>query len=222
MYWGYCMNGKIVDFNDSNGNTYQTYLSYPKGGRGPGVVIGLDIHGMRRLYEEIADLFAGQGYLAAVPDYFWDVELGEDDTYRTTLKFQTLIDVTKSTMANLQSMPDSNGKIAVTGFCVGGNTAYLGVARLGADAAASYYGTRLHTFLNEVDNIKQPILLHIAEHDHTYPDEERDNILAAIKRNPYITAYVYKAPHGFASSTIDKDAEALAHKRTFELFDMLK
>jgi carboxymethylenebutenolidase len=133
-----------------------------------------------------------------------------------------LIEVTKSTMTNLKSMPDCNGKIAVTGFCVGGNTAFLGVARLGADAATSYYGTRLHTFLDEVGNVKRPIILHIAEHDHTYPDEERDKIVAAVKKNPLITAHIYKAPHGFASSSIDVDAQALAHKRTFELFDSLK
>jgi carboxymethylenebutenolidase len=216
------MNGKIVELTDSNGNTYQTYLSHPNGGRGPGVVIGLDIYGMRPLYLEIADLFAEQGYLAALPDYFWDADRGEDNSYRTTVKFPTLIEVTKSTMASLKSMPDCNGKIAVTGFCVGGNTAYLGVTRLGGDAAASYYGTRLHTFLGEVGNIKQPLLLHIAEHDHTYPDEDRDKILAAVKQNPQITAHIYKAPHGFASSNIDKAAQALAHKRTFELFDTLK
>jgi carboxymethylenebutenolidase len=217
------MNGKMIELKDSKGNAYQTYLSHPKGAaRGPGVVIGLDIHGMRPLYQEIADLFAEQGYLAAVPDYFWDVQRGEGNSFRTTMKFPTLVGVTKDTMAHLKTMPDCNGKIAVTGFCVGGNTAFIGVSRLGADAAAGYYATRAHTLLDEVPNIKQPLILHIAEHDHTYPDEERDRILAAVKKNPAITAHVYKAPHGFASSSVDKDAQALSHKRTFELFDTLK
>ena len=216
------MNGKIVEFKDSNGNAYPTYLSHPKGGRGPGVVVGLDIHGLRPLYHGIADHFADQGYLVAVPDYFFDVERGEGDSFRTTMKFPTMLEVTKSTMAALKAMPDCNGKIGVTGFCAGGNTAFLSVARFGADAATSYYGTRLHTLLDEVGNIKQPLILHIAEHDQTYPDEERDKILEAVKKNPAITAHVYKAPHGFASSSIDVDAQALAHKRTFELFGTLK
>jgi carboxymethylenebutenolidase len=216
------MNGKLIELKDRNGNAYQTYLSHPKGGRGPGVVIGLDIHGMRPLYHEIADLFAEQGYLVAVPDYFWDVERGEGNSFRTTMKFPTLINVTKDTMEHLKTMPDCNGKIGVTGFCVGGNTAYIGVSRLGADAATSYYGTRIHTLLDEVDAIQKPLILHIAEHDRTYTEEERDQILAAVKKNPKITAHVYKAPHGFASSSIDKDAQALSHKRTFDLFDTLK
>jgi carboxymethylenebutenolidase len=216
------MNGKMIELKDGKGNTYQTYLSHPKGGRGPGVVIGLDIHGMRPLYQEIADLFAEQGYLVAVPDYFWDVERGEGNSFRTTLKFPTLVEVTRATMENLKSMPDCNGKIGVTGFCVGGNTAFLSVARLGADAATSYYGTRIHSFLDEVDAVKKPVILHIAEHDHTYSDEDRDRILAGVKKNPLITSYVYKAKHGFASSSIDKDAQELSHKRTFDLFDTLK
>ena len=46
-----------------------------------------------------------------------------------------------------KDMPECNGRIGVTGFCIGGNTAFLGVARYGADAAVSYYGTRIRTFL---------------------------------------------------------------------------
>ena len=216
------MNGKTIELKDSQGNAYRTYLSMPKGGRGPGIVLGLDIHGLRPLYQEIADLFAEQGNLVAVPDYFWDVQRGEGGSYRTTLKFPTLLEVTKSTMAALRNMPECNGKIATTGFCAGGNTAFLGVARFGADAGVSYYGTRLHTFLDEVDAIKQPLILHIAEHDHTYPDEQRERILAAVKTNANIAAHVYKAPHGFASSTYTPDAAKLAHERTFALFNTLK
>jgi carboxymethylenebutenolidase len=214
--------GKTIELKDSHGNPFRAYLSQPKGGRGPGVVMGLDIHGLRPLYHDIADLFAEQGYLTVVPDYFWDVKPGEGGSYRTTLKFPTCIEVVKTSMAALKGMPECNGRLAVTGFCLGGNLAYLGVSRFGADAATSYYGTRIHTFLDEVDAIKKPLILHIAEHDTTYPDEERDKILAAVKKNPQITAHVYKAPHGFASSSYTPDVAKLAHERSFALFNSLK
>ena len=216
------MNGEIVELKDGSGNRYRTYLSQPAGGTGPGVVIGLDIFGLRPLYHEIADLFAGQGYLAAVPDYFWDVEMGEAKSYRGKYKFPTMVEVTHATLQQLRPMGACNGKVAATGFCVGGNTAFVAAAHGEADAAASYYGTRLHTLLDEVANIQCPVLLHIAEHDETYPDEERDRILAAIKTNPLITPHIYAAPHGFASSHVVADAQALAHARTFALFDTLK
>jgi carboxymethylenebutenolidase len=215
------MNGKTIELRDATGNPYRTYLSEPVGGRGPGVVIGLDIFGLRPLYHDIADLFAEQGYLAAVPDYFWDVEMGEAGSYRGKYRFSTMIEVTRATIEQLRTMPACNGKVAATGFCVGGNTAFIAATQR-ADAAASYYGTRLHTLLDEVGNIKCPILLHIAEHDETYPDDERDKILVAIQQNPRITPYVYTAPHGFASSHVVPEAQTLAHQRTFTLFETLK
>ncbi len=216
------MNGTMRVLKDAAGNDYPAYVSGPAHGRAPGVVIGMDIGGMRPLFCDIADAFAAQGYLAAVPDYFWDVPRGEDGSYLRTLKFPTLVAVTQSTMASLKAMPECNGKVAVTGFCVGGNLAYLGVTRFGADAAAAYYATRVHTMLDQVDTISRPLLLHMAEHDHTFADEERDRILAAVAGNPLITAYVYDAPHGFASSTVDEAARALANQRTYALFATLK
>ena len=216
------MNGEIVELKDGSGNPYRTYITQPQGGRGPGVIIGLDIFGLRPLYHDIADLFAAQGYLAAVPDYFWDVEIGDGGSYRGKYKFPTMTEVTRVTMEQLKPMAACNGKVAVTGFCVGGNTAFVAAARFGADAAASYYGTRLHTLLDEVGAIKCPTLLHIAEHDETYPDVERDRILAAVTHNPQITPHIYAAPHGFASSHVVEDAQSLAHGRTFALFDTLK
>ena len=216
------VNGEIIELKDGSGNPYPSYLSQPQGGVGPGVVIGLDIFGLRPLYHEIADLFAAQGYLAAVPDYFWDVEMGETNSYRGKYKFPTMVEVTRATLEQLRPMAACNGKVAATGFCVGGNTAFIAAARGEADAAVSYYGTRLHTLLDEVANVKCPTLLHIAEHDETYPDEERDKILAAVKANSVITPHIYAAPHGFASSHVVKEAQALAHARTFALFNTLK
>ena len=216
------MDGRTIDLRDSQGNVFKAYVSQPGGGRGPGVVFGLDIHGLRPLYHGIADRFAGHGCLAVVPDYFWDVERGTDGSYRTTHRFPTCIEVIRSALAAARAMPACNGRIAVIGYCLGGNLALLGVSRLGADAAVSYYGTRIHTFLDDVHNIAKPLILHIAEHDHTYPDEQRDRILAAVRTNANISAHVYAAPHGFASSTYQADAAQLANARTFALLDTLK
>ena len=216
------MPGTTVELKDSRGNAFRAYVSQPKGGRGPGIVMGIDIWGFRKLYFDIADLFAERGYLTIVPDYFWDVAIGADGSYKQTVNFPTCLEATRCAMAAARAMPQCNGRIGVTGFCIGGNTAFLGVARFGADAAASYYGTRIHMFLDEVDRIRKPVILHIVEHDPTYSDEDRDRILAAVKGHPTITTHVYSAPHGFASSSYTPDAAALAHERTFELFDTLK
>lgn len=216
------MSGEVIELKTGTGGTFRCYISRPKTAKAPGVVIGLDIFGFRPLINEIADYFASRGFLAAVPDYFWDATPNESGTYRGMYKFPTMVETTGATIAAVRAMTGCNGRVAAMGFCVGGNTAFLGAAKQGADAAASYYGTRLHTLLDEVDGIKVPTVLHIAEHDETYPDVERDNILAAVKRNPNIAAYIYAAPHGFAHSHVDEVSRALAHQRTFEIFDKLK
>jgi carboxymethylenebutenolidase len=216
------MDGKTIEIMDSGGNAFKAYVSQPAGGRGPGLVIGLDIHGPRPVYRDIADLFASHGCLAVVPDYFWDVERGPDGSFRTTYKMETCVEVVRSTMAAVKAMPTCNGRIAVSGYCLGGNLGFIGVSRLGADAGISYYGTSLHTMLDEVPGIARPLLLHICEHDHTYPDEQRDRILAAAKTNAKIAAHVYAAPHGFASSTMKEDAAQLANARSFALLETLR
>ncbi len=215
------MNGKTIELSDSRGNRFPAYLSEP-GLRGPAVVMGIDIHGFRPLYFELADLFAERGFITIVPDYFWDVSPGADGSYKKTVNFSTCIDATEASIFAVRGLPRCNGKVAVTGFCIGGSAAFLSVARLGADAASSYYGTRNHLLLDEVDKIRKPVILHMVEHDPTYSDDDRDRILAAVKRNPLITAHVYAAPHGFATSKYTPETALLAHRRTFELFDTLK
>ncbi len=216
------MLGRSIELKDSRGNAFRAYLSQPKGGRGPGMVIGIDIWGFRKLYFDIADLFAERGYVTIVPDYFWDVSPGTDGSYKETVNFSTCIEATRASIFAVRGLPECNGKVGVTGFCIGGSTAFLSVARFGADAAASYYGTRIHMYLDEVNRIEKPVLLHIVEHDPTYSDEDRDRILSAVKGHPMITTHLYSAPHGFASSSYTPDAAALAHERTFALFETLK
>jgi carboxymethylenebutenolidase len=216
------MNGSTIELKDSQGNAFKTYVSQPAGGRGPGVVLGLDIHGPRPLFRELADLFAGHGCLAVVPDYFWDVERGADGSFRGSYSTETCLEVIRSTLSAVKAMPACNGRVAIIGYCMGGNFALMGVSQLGADAGVSYYGTRIHRMLDQVPGITRPLLLHMAEHDIAYPDEQRDRILAAVKPNASITAYLYAAPHGFASSSFQEDAAQAANARTFALLDTLK
>ena len=217
------MNGETIKLNDSNGNPFDAYVSKPKGGRGPAVIIGPDVHGLRPLYHEIADSFTDRGYLSIVTDYYWDATRGADHTYLDSFKMTTGIEVTKCAMEAARAMPECNGKVLTTGYCMGGNTALVSVMRLGADASASYYGTLMHDYLDEFKNITQPILLHMPEHDWTYTEEQRDLIIAEAKKNPAITVHVYPEPHGFATGRRKPGgAGDLSDARTFALFDTFK
>ena len=67
----------------------------------------------------------------------------------------------------LRARPECNGRVGVVGFCLGGTMAYLAAAQTDADAAAGYYGTRIHNFLDDAKRIQRPLVLHFGERDHT-------------------------------------------------------
>src|ERR1700722_17367897 len=58
----------------ANGDSFPGYLSLPKGGKGPGVVIVQEIFGVNAHIRSVADRYAAAGYVALAPDIFWRVE----------------------------------------------------------------------------------------------------------------------------------------------------
>src|SRR5580692_4337505 len=58
------------------------YLAVPSGGSGPGVVLLQEIFGVNAHMRDVADLYAGEGYVVLAPDLFHAmeqrVELGYD------------------------------------------------------------------------------------------------------------------------------------------------
>jgi carboxymethylenebutenolidase len=123
----------------------------------------------------------------------------------------------------LRARPECNGRVGVVGFCLGGTMAYLAATRTDADAAAGYYGTRIHHFLDDAKRIQRPLVLHFGERDHTTPPEVLSRILAAIAGNSCVQPHVYpNAVHAFANHVrpnhYNAAATALADQRTFSLF----
>jgi carboxymethylenebutenolidase len=105
---------------------------------------------------------------------------------------------------------------------MGGTFAYLAAERLNIDAAAAYYGTRLHHYLEAAANVAYPLLLHFGELDHTTPPDVLAAIADAVAPNDHIRLEVYQgASHRFvnpARPSHHKDATALAHARTMAFF----
>ena len=56
------------------------YLSMPKSGTGPGVVVMQEIFGVNQVMREITDMFAAEGFVALCPDLFWRIEPGVNIT----------------------------------------------------------------------------------------------------------------------------------------------
>jgi carboxymethylenebutenolidase len=127
-----------------------------------------------------------------------------------------------STLAHIRTMPQCNGKVGAIGFCLGGKLAYLMATRSDVDASVGYYGVQLDKYIDEMHDVRLPLMLHIAALDKYVPPDVRARLLRAFERNTVIKPFVYEgADHAFArigGQNYNKDADDLAHSRTDAFF----
>jgi carboxymethylenebutenolidase len=232
------MTGQRIKIPASDGGEFDAYLAEPASGPAPLIVMLHEIYGVTDWVTETADMFASQGYLVAAPDMFWRLEPNFNADHRDSaqrdqgLRYRGMIDHDRAVddiaavIATLKDRPDCNGKVGVTGFCMGGTLTYLAAARLPIDAAVAYYGTEVHKFPDEAGNIACPTMLHAGDRDDHVPMELFETIRAALSTNPNISFHLYEAGHAFSNDHrpgfYDPTASDTAHARTFEMFGALK
>ncbi|WP_206950760.1 dienelactone hydrolase family protein [Trinickia acidisoli] len=218
-----------IEIDAGGGEHYDGYLALPRAGKGPGVIIVQEIFGVNAHIRSVAEQYALAGYVALAPDIFWRserrVELGYEGADRDkALAILKSLDVDKTAAdlgaaaSTLRAQPETAGKIGATGFCFGGQLAYLMAARGTVDAAVSYYGGGIQNKLDEAEHIRVPMLFHYAEHDSSIPQ----TAVAQVKQRfaGHANAQFHDYPgvgHGFNCSdraAYDQHASALAHGRT--------
>jgi len=229
------MSYEVIKFADPAGNQIPGWLFKPKGGRGMGVCMIHDIFGLRADYENVVAPFVEHGYNVLVPDMFYDVEpieiVDPDGNKRKSYRGQSSAErhmvILEAAVKKLKSMPETGGKVGVTGYCLGGTLCLLATARVPeVDAAAGYYATNAHDYLDEAKNIRAPLMMHIPESDRTHMPEDAKRVRDTLDGVSLAKWFIYPgAVHGFANndhSRFDAAATQLANNRTFELFDSVK
>ncbi len=195
----------------TEGGAFSAYLAKPASGEGPGIVVIQEIFGVNANVRAIADGLAAAGYVALAPDLFWRIEPGVDVTDQSEAewakafdlfgKFNVDLGVTDiaATITALKALPAVTGKIGAVGHCLGGLLAYLTAARTEVDAAVSYYGVNIASFLGEAAKISKPILLHVAQKDQFVPAEAQAAMSDALGANTHATMLTYAGQdHAFA------------------------
>ena len=222
-------NSQWIDVDSGDGK-FGAYLSLPRGGKGPGIVLVQEIFGVNQHIRNVADQYAADGYVVLAPDLFWRdgarIELGYDDAgWKRAVELMNATDFAKAqadiaatvkTLRALDAVGDE--KVASIGYCFGGRLSYHTAANGLVDAAVCYYGGGIQNGLDRADQIKVPLLMHFGEEDSHIPLDAVEKIAERFENNDNVEIVVYpEAEHGFNCSHRDsynQRAAAEAHGNT--------
>jgi len=191
------------------------------------VLVVHENRGLNPHIEDVARRIALENFVAFAPDALFPLGgyPGDEDKARALFQQLDQAKVREDFLAlakYAKSLPAGNGKLGVVGFCYGGGMSnFLASHSPEIDAAVPFYGSPPAPA--DAPSIKAPLLLQFAEQDErinaAWPASEAALKSAGVKYQ----AYIYPGTqHGFNNDTTpryDKDAAALAWKRTIEFFN---
>jgi carboxymethylenebutenolidase len=186
---------------------------YVQGSKSPdvgAVVVLQEIFGVNATIRSTVDNFAKLGFRAVAPDLYWrqraGIELSPDipDSRPVAMElsrryrdeFDTnLID----SAALVTDLRKTHRKVAVIGYCLGGQVAFHSWLTLGLDAVVSYYGVGIDKVLDQVTDQRTPLLMHMGADDVLNPPDVQASISAALSGRQHVTVQIYpNVGHAFA------------------------
>ena len=211
------------------------YIALPNNLPAPAVVVLHEVFGVNADIRKTCDEMAEQGFMAVAPDLFWRQEPGVDlgvtseSDWQHGLRLYQAFDReagakdVKNTAEFVARLPECTGKVAVLGYCIGGLMTFLTAVRYGVDAAVAYHGGDTEKYLDEVDGLHAPLLMHLGEEDEFISKPAQAQIKTALAGKPNATVYSYPGQrHAFArhnGAHYDAVAAALANGRTSEFLN---
>ena len=185
----------------------------PEGsGKVPGVVVIQEYWGVNDHIKSIAKRWAKEGFLAVAPDLYHGKiakNAGEATEMMKALDFPKAVQEIGAAIEALRAHPRCNGKVAVTGFCLGGALTLATAANVKHIACAvPFYGIPGQL---DASKIGCAVQMHVAEHDDwvKVPDAKK----LQEKLGGKMELFTYDAHHAFFNDTrpeVYNAAEAMA------------
>ena len=202
-----------------DGHEFSAYLAGAESAPRGAVVVVQEIFGVNEHIRSVVEQYAAAGFLAIAPALFdrigRNLELGygpadaeQGRGYRLQITdTQALLDLGAAV-----NVVRHAGRVALVGYCWGGQLAWIGAGALPVQAAVGYYASRVWEKLERLPAC--PTLLHFGELDTMIPREQVERVRAVYPQGTY---YYYPADHGFncsARASYDAPSAALAWQRT--------
>jgi carboxymethylenebutenolidase len=222
--------GNMISVAAGDGHEFDAYLTGAAGA--PVVLLFPAIFGLEKRVLAMADRWAAEGYVVAVPDFLSRgegkgvIERGEEGMKRAFARWNAIdtlraIEDSGALLAALKSQGHSTERFGALGYCAGGEMAWLAATRLGAAVAAGFHPSRLTRHLAEADKITGTVSVHFGGQDRAVPLTEVAEVQAALAANPRSEVHVYGgAQHGFTFTDLPSHhavAERASRERTIQL-----
>jgi carboxymethylenebutenolidase len=217
---------------ESPDGTFRAYISRPAKLPAPAVVVLQELFGVNADIRATCNELSAEGFIAIAPDLFWRQEPGVDLDVRSEAAWQRGLQLYAAynrdagardimeTVRTAVELPESTGKVALHGYCLGALMAFITAARYEVDAAVAYHGGDTEKYLGEVGGLEAPLLMHLGEEDELISKAAQTEIKAALAGKPNATVYSYPGQcHAFSrhnGAHYNAAAATLANGRTRE------
>jgi carboxymethylenebutenolidase len=209
----------------SNGGTTQGHLARPAEGKDQtkGVIVIQEWWGLNDHIKQVADRFAGAGFVALAPDLYHGTVTRSPDEAGKLLMALNIAQAEKDLRGAVAHLRGITGKpVGTVGFCMGGALSLFAACKNGDSVAACvvYYGGHPKVEF-DFDSLRAPVLGHWAEHDDfANPNNERFATELKKRGKRYETHSYPGTQHAFFNDTrpevYDKTAAEKSWQRTVE------
>lgn len=211
----------MIELTASDGASFSAYRADPAEAPKGAVVVLQDVFGVTPEIQKIADAFAAKGYVAIAPSLFDRVKpgvsLGHGQDGKAEGAAISAQIAKEQAISDIQATVDAvkdTGKVALVGYCWGGDLAYSAANKVnGIACVIGYDGS--NTVADYREKRRVPTLLHFCESDPELPLETITQFRAW---RPDVSAFTYpEAAQGFGCEergSFREDAAAKALERT--------
>ena len=197
---------KRVSFTGEKGAAAEGELAEPSGdGRGPAVVLLQEWWGLNDHIRDLCERLAREGFLVLAPDLYRGKvtkDAGEAERLMKELDTLAAVDTIAGAVAFLRGHPRGNGKVGVTGFCMGGALSFASACHIGGlGAVVPFYGVPP---ADKVDyaRVTAPIQFHVARRDYWVTVDKAEAVKKELEgHGKSVEVHVYEADHAFVNDT---------------------